>query len=92
MASGGREAYFSISVFTYHPPHRREPYYAFCRWLARCLTSLVDARPHWGKLFPVDAAEIARLYPELPAFKRLCVLTDPARVFQNAFTERVLGD
>ena len=91
MTSSAEEAYYSVSVFTYFPPHKREGYYAFCSWLARCMSRLVDARLHWGKHFPLGAADIARRYPRLETFKQLCADTDPKGVFRNAYAERVLG-
>jgi L-gulono-1,4-lactone dehydrogenase len=68
MASSLAEPMYSISVFTYVPPHKRQPYYDFCSWLARAMNRLFDARLHWGKHFPLTAAEIARLYPNLATF------------------------
>ena len=91
MASSLAEPIYSISVFTYLPPHKRQPYYDFCSWLARAMNRLFDARLHWGKHFPLSAVEIARLYPNLATFKQLCRQTDPSGVFRNDFTRRVLG-
>lgn len=91
MTSSAEEAYYSVGIFTYFPPDKREGYYAFCSWLARCMNRLVDARLHWGKHFPLGAADIARHYPRLETFKQLCADTDPGGVFRNAYTERVLG-
>ena len=91
MASAAEEPYYSMSVFTYHQPGKRQAYYTFCSWLARCLTGLVSSRLHWGKHFPLGVAETARVYPHLEAFKQVCRHTDPGGVFRNGYTERVLG-
>lgn len=88
MASG-REPYYSISFFTY--ANRRESFYAYAAWMARCLGRLVQARPHWGKHFPLERDEIAPLYPELEGFLAQCRKRDPAAVFTNDYTRRVLG-
>jgi FAD/FMN-containing dehydrogenase len=91
MASGATEPYYSISVFTYLAPEQRQPYYAFCAWLARAMNRLFGARLHWGKHFPLGALELARLYPELERFRQLCREVDPNGVFRNDYTRRVLG-
>jgi FAD/FMN-containing dehydrogenase len=91
MTGGAAQPFYSISVFTYLAPERRQPYYAFCSWLARAMTALFDARPHWGKHFPLSVAEVSRLYPELEKFRALCRSVDPDGVFRNDYTRRVLG-
>jgi alditol oxidase len=51
------------------------------------------ARPHWGKLFGADAAEIAPLYERLPDFVRLVERIDPRGAFRNPWLRaRVLGE
>jgi L-gulono-1,4-lactone dehydrogenase len=91
MAGGAREPVYSISVFTYRWPRGRASYYTFCAWLARAVTRLYGARLHWGKHFPQAAQDVERLYPGLPAFKRVCGAVDPHGVFRNEYTRRVLG-
>jgi hypothetical protein len=91
MASSTAEPVYSISVFTYYPPELRGEYYAFCSWIARCMSGLFGARLHWGKHFPVGAESIARGYPKLDAFKQLCRSLDPNGVFRNDYTKRVIG-
>jgi hypothetical protein len=91
MASAAEEPFYSLSVFTYNQPGQRQAYYTFCSWLARCLTSLVGGRLHWGKHFPLGVTEIARVYPQLETFQHVCRHTDPDGVFRNGYTERVLG-
>jgi L-gulonolactone oxidase len=91
MGCGAGEPLYSISVFTYLPPQRRQGYYRFCWFLATCMVRLVEARLHWGKHFPLGATEIAHGYPDLERFRQVCRRHDPNGVFRNAFTERVLG-
>jgi FAD/FMN-containing dehydrogenase len=91
MGSSTPEPLYSISVFTYHGPGARAAYYAYCGWLAHCMSALFDARLHWGKHFPLGAAETARAYPRLEAFKRICRALDPRGVFRNQYIARVLG-
>lgn len=50
-----------------------------------------DARPHWGKVNTMTAADIAPLYPRLTEFAALAERMDPQHRFRNAYLERVLG-
>ncbi len=50
-----------------------------------------DARPHWGKVNGMTAAEVAPLYERLPDFAVLADRLDPARQFRNEHLERVIG-
>jgi xylitol oxidase len=47
-----------------------------------------EPRPHWGKLFRLDAAELAPHFPRLPDFVRLARSHDPNRKFWNSFLDR----
>jgi xylitol oxidase len=47
-----------------------------------------DARPHWGKLFAMDATAIAAGYERLPDFRELATRLDPRGAFRNAWLER----
>jgi xylitol oxidase len=63
--------------------------------LVRLETALapLEARPHWGKLFDADAAEIAPLYERMPDFIRLAERLDPRGAFRNAWLRaNVLGE
>ena len=51
----------------------------------------LGARPHWGKVFAAEAAELAPLYPRMADFRALRDRVDPDRVFGNAFLDRVIG-
>jgi xylitol oxidase len=48
-----------------------------------------DARPHWGKIFGTDPADIARRYPRWQDFRALRERMDPRGVFRNGFLERL---
>ena len=52
----------------------------------------LGARPHWGKVFEMDAAALTAAFPRLRDFARLRDRLDPERVFGNAFLDRVLGE
>ncbi len=49
------------------------------------------ARPHWGKLFLSDAAQIATLYERLPDFAGLARRLDARGAFRNAWFEARIG-
>jgi FAD/FMN-containing dehydrogenase len=91
MAASSVGPVYSISLFSYDPPGRRQPFYDLCGAVARILHDRFDARLHWGKHFPSAFADIAIRYPEMEAFRALCRRNDPHGVFRNAYTERVLG-
>lgn len=48
------------------------------------------ARPHWGKLFRADAAQLAPLYPRFGDFRALAHRLDPEGIFRNAFLDRTV--
>jgi alditol oxidase len=48
------------------------------------------ARPHWGKLFGISAAELAGRYPRLADFRQLMTSYDPAGKFRNEFLDQHL--
>jgi hypothetical protein len=91
MTSGPRGPYYSISFFTYLAPPSREHFYQFARFIGQCLTQLFQARLHWGKYYPLDFSEIKHQYPRLKEFREVCNQVDPKGVFQNDYTQRVLG-
>jgi hypothetical protein len=90
MTASASGPMYSISIFTYDPPRRREAYYAFCAFVARSLLTLVEARLHWGKHFPFTYADIAPLYPRLADFRAVCGTHDRDGVLRNGYTARVL--
>lgn len=50
----------------------------------------LGARPHWGKCFVAEAAELRPLYPRFDDFRELAQCFDPAGKFRNAYLARVL--
>ena len=46
-----------------------------------------DARPHWGKLFAMNASRIKPLYPEVSKYQELLAHYDPKGKFRNRFIE-----
>lgn len=81
----GRETAY-LAVHQYHRlPHER--------WFdaVEQITRAVGGRPHWGKLHGLDAASLAPLYPRFDDFLAVRAAHDPAGVFTNAGTRRVLG-
>lgn len=85
MASGD-EAWYAISFITYREP--REPFCALAEFLAESMSQLFGARLHWGKHFPLSAAQVERQYPHLPRFREIRQRLDPTKAFVNDFVRR----
>lgn len=49
------------------------------------------ARPHWGKLFTLTAAQLQPLYPRMNAFRELAAKFDPRGILRNHFLAECLG-
>lgn len=47
-----------------------------------------QVRPHWGKLFTMNPAQVRSSYEKLPEFLELCRRFDPKGKFRNEFLER----
>ena len=64
----------------------------YASFVARALGVLEDARPHWGKIFPIGADDVERLYgPALERFRSAASRADLRGTFRNAFTADKLG-
>lgn len=50
----------------------------------------LGARPHWGKVFTVDAATLRECYPKVPDFIALAAKYDPAGKFRNDYLNTYL--
>jgi xylitol oxidase len=49
------------------------------------------ARPHWGKLFTLSAAQVQPLYPRMKAFRELAAQLDPRGTLRNDFLAECLA-
>ena len=49
-----------------------------------------DGRPHWGKLFHADAADLRSRYPRFDDFAALVLELDPHRTFRNRLLDWLL--
>ena len=56
------------------------------------LMNTLEGRPHWGKLNFQTADVLKTRYEKWDAFQAVRNKLDPNRVFQNEYTQRVLGD
>jgi FAD/FMN-containing dehydrogenase len=89
MTSGDEAAWYAISFITYR--RHLDAFQEMAGVAARAMTEAYGARPHWGKLCPLDAERLAPLYPDLDRFRAHCAAVDPRRVFVNDFAARCLG-
>jgi L-gulonolactone oxidase len=81
----GREsAYVAVHQFTGSPC---EPYFR----AVEAVCAPLGGRPHWGKMHYRDAASLRTAYPRFDDFLGVRDRLDPARVFTNAYLDRVLG-
>jgi len=90
MASGEGEEYYAISFISYDHPDRRAGFFAFAELLCKTTTQLFDARPHWGKVCPIDSRSADHLYPRLGEFRSTRDDFDPNHVFTNNWTQNIL--
>jgi xylitol oxidase len=51
-----------------------------------------EARPHWGKLFRLDATTLRQRYPRMEEFQRLAHELDPTGKFRNRFLRSHLAN
>lgn len=91
MTSGADEPYYALSFISYRHPSRRDGFFRFADFLASTTASLFDARPHWGKVCPLAADDLRRLYPNLDQFAALCTETGSLEVFSNKWLMGVLS-
>jgi xylitol oxidase len=49
-----------------------------------------DARPHWGKVYEIDASRFDSLYPRLAEFRGLADRLDPSGKFRNDYLRRTI--
>jgi FAD-linked oxidoreductase len=77
-------AYIAVHVFRNTP---WDGYFA----AFEAMVVAVGGRPHWGKLHTRDAAYLRATYPRFADALAVRDRVDPARVFANAYLNRVLG-
>ena len=90
MASGGEQDWYALSFISYARPARRAGFSLFASFMARSMSRLFHARPHWGKVCPLEADELTSLYPRFDDFRTVCNTLDPQGVFQNDWTAALL--
>lgn len=90
MSNGADEDSYAISLISYARPANRSGFFTFAAFLTHSMARLFGARPHWGKVCPLTAAEAAQLYPRLPDFQAVCREFDPTGVFRNDWVDAVL--
>lgn len=85
------DVWYAISLVTYQ--RDLTPFMSMAEFVAKAMASAYKARPHWGKVCPLNGAEIAPLYAEsqLSRFKASCKRVDPEGAFVSEFAMRVLG-
>jgi len=88
--SAGDEPYYAVSFISYARPSQRGRFFQFAEALAGTMAALFEARPHWGKVCPLQAGELARLHPRLTEFAAIRKQFDPTGVFGNAWAREVL--
>ncbi|MEU4195235.1 D-arabinono-1,4-lactone oxidase [Kribbella sp. NPDC026611] len=81
----GRDTAY-VAIHQYHRlPH--DPYFqAFER-----IVDDYQARPHWGKLHTLTAAELRERYPRFDDFLAVRDRLDPGHTFGNTYTRQVFG-
>jgi L-gulonolactone oxidase len=82
MTAGEHAAWYAISLVTYQRDVAL--FGQLARLFASVLGAAFGARPHWGKICPLTAEEVAHLYPLLPLFRQHCDRVDPRGVFRSA--------
>jgi hypothetical protein len=90
MSSGGSDSWYSISFISYEKPSRREGFFRAMTFLAHAMARRFRARPHWGKLCPLEAKDLIPLYDRFTEFQHICKEFDPEGYFQNPWTREIL--
>nr|WP_286670451.1 D-arabinono-1,4-lactone oxidase [Fodinibius salsisoli] len=49
-----------------------------------------EVRPHWGKVFTMNALTIASRYPKIAHFKELLMQYDPNGKFRNSYLQKYI--
>ena len=83
--AAGDEPYYALSFISFARPRDRDRFLEFARFIASSTARLFEARPHWGKVCPLDSEAVESLYPWLSDFRDACSRYDEARGFSNAW-------
>jgi alditol oxidase len=82
------------------PAHDRDSFALHFTWISDmaavipALTAIeeqlapFDARPHWGKVFPMSTDVVRTRYERMPDFSQLVARFDPTGKFRNAFVDQ----
>lgn len=90
MASSEQQPYYALSFISYVWPSDRAGFLLFAQVLSHLAARMFGARPHWGKVCPVDHNMVAQLYPELGAFRECCRRFDPDGAFTNDWARQTI--
>ena len=90
MSCDEKEDWYALSFISYEKPARRTGYFLFANFLARSMSRMFHARPHWGKVCPLDAKELESRYPKFDRFRAICNTFDSEGVFRNSWAETLL--
>ncbi len=90
MASSDHEDSYSISFNCYARLAELHGFNRFCEVLTHCMAHLFEARPHWGKISPMNAELVKSLYLHLGDFQRITAQFDPNANFRNDWVSRLL--
>jgi len=90
MTCGAGEDWYSVSFISYVRPSERAGFLEFADFMAKSTARLFGARPHWGKLCPLDPEELRALYPRFDTFRAICSSVDPDGAFRNPWTATLI--
>jgi hypothetical protein len=92
IASGESGCWYSITLTNYQKGKDRESFEQVVSFLARNMAIRFSARPHWGKLCPLEPTQLSKLYPAFERFRKVCMQQDPNQVFSNRWTSQLLSE
>ena len=91
MTCGAGEDWYAVSFISYVRPHERAGFLEFADFMAKSTARLFGARPHWGKVCPLDPAELRSLYPRFDEFRTIRSRLDPDGAFLNSWTAALMA-
>ncbi len=77
--------WYSITLSNYHGVRQQKAFEDYTAVLAKAMARLFSARPHWGKLCPLEAKEMCALFGGMDRFCSQVACVDPHGVFRNAW-------